>query len=194
MRNIGSREGGLLKPDERVVTFILRLLFYGAAGAGLYFFLSWLSVPASQPGFSNVTFQPASVIPVLFGILYGPWVGLLSGGVGKTLADVAAGWGFYWNGSVAYGLIGFIPGLAKIVFPELRLTRNILRAVLWGALGVFLGALFLSVSAAYLGDVHLTSSLRSFFWPEFAGNLLVVIILLPLLLMALSAIVQKWKK
>ena len=100
--------------------------------------------------------------------------------IGKTLADVAAGWGFYWNGSVAYGLIGFVSGLVRITFPELRYPRNILRAILWGALGIFLAAIFLSMSASFLGDVDLVSAFRAFFWPEFAGNLVVVIIFLPL--------------
>jgi hypothetical protein len=59
---------------------------------------------------------------------------------------------------------------------------------------VFLGAIFLSVSAAYLGDIDFASAFGAFFWPEFAGNLLVVIILLPLLIFAISVIDRKWKK
>jgi energy-coupling factor transport system substrate-specific component len=193
MRKLGFQAGGWLKPDQSLVKFFVRQLIYSIAGAGLYFLLSWLSFTTRLPGFSNVTFRPASVILVLFGVLFGPWVGLLSGVIGKTLADVVAGWGFYWNGSIAYGLIGFVSGFVKIAFPELHPPRNILRAVLAGALGILFAAIFLSASASYLGDVDLASAFRAFFWPEFAGNLVVVIILLPLLIVAISAIQRKWK-
>jgi hypothetical protein len=49
------------------------------------------------------------------------------------------------------------------------------------------------MSASFLGDVDLVSAFRAFFWPEFAGNLVVVIIFLPLLIVVISAIRRKWK-
>lgn len=192
MRKIELQANRFFNGEHNVGKILLRHLLYITAGAGLYVFLSWLSFAPRQFRMSDVTFRPGTVILVLFGLFYGPWIGLLTGVVGKTVADVVGGWGFYWNGSLAYGLIGFVPGLIKLVVKNWIVTKNILSAMLLGVLGVLAGALFLALSAAYLGDIHLSSTLRAFFLPEFLGNLVVIIIFLPLLILAIAAIGRKW--
>ena len=157
-------------------------------GAVLYFIVSWLSFAFFQPSISNITFRPATVILVLFGVLYGPWVGLFAGLFGKTLIDTISGWGFNWYGSIAYGLIDFVPGLTSIVIKDFRSSRNLLKTILWGGLGVLIGTLFLFVVEIYLSDINLKVAFLDFFLPEFVGNLTVVIILLPLLLIVIRSL------
>jgi energy-coupling factor transport system substrate-specific component len=182
--NLFRGDRGFWKP-------LLRQLFYIGAGAGLYFFISWLTLVFNVSGIHNVTLRPAAVIPALFGVLYGPWVGLFAGVLGKTLSDLIAGWGFYWFGSVAYGLIGFIPGLLMMWLKDRSPTRYTAKTIFSGVLGVFVGALFLYTAEAYIGEVSLRDALSSYFLPEFIGNVIVIIILLPLLLLGFAAITRK---
>jgi LytS/YehU family sensor histidine kinase len=163
-----------------------------------------------QPSISNITFRPATVIIVLCGVLYGPWVGLVSGLVGKTLMDVSSGWGFNWYGTVAYGLIGFVSGLIYRMRKDFGPARDIVGALLSGGLGVLVSALFLFVvellssdinlkvallrclqpepAGSLIGDINLNIALLDFFLPEFVGNLTVVILLLPLCWFAINSI------
>lgn len=182
--NLFRGDRGFWKP-------LLRQLFYIGAGAGLYFIISWLSLVFNEPGIHNVTLRPAAVIPALFGVLYGSWVGLFAGVIGKTLSDVIAGWGFYWFGSAAYGWIGFIPGLFMMWLKDWRPTRYTAKAIVTGVLGVFVGALFLYIIEAYVGEVSLRDALSSYFLPEFIGNVIVIISLLPLLLLGFAVINRK---
>lgn len=181
----------LFKGNGNIWKFLIRQILYILAGGVLYFIISMLGSAYFEPAIRNVTFRPATVILVLFGILYGPWVGLLAGIAGKGLTDFVSGWGFYWNGILAYGLIGFIPGFFKMALDELRTTRNILKAIGVGALAVLTGALFFSTTEARFSDLNLPDAIRNFFWPEFLGNLTVVVILLPLLIMAIVVIDRK---
>jgi len=183
-RNLFREDEGFWKP-------ILRQLFYIAAGAGLCFSLSWLSFIFFEPGIQDVILRPAAVIPALFGVLYGPWVGLFAGVFGKALSDVIGGWGFYWYGSVAYGLIGFIPGLLIMLLKDWSTTRSPAKAVFAGVLGVFVGALFLYLTEAYVSEVSLRDAISGYFLPEFIGNVIVVLLLLPLLLLGFVAIQRK---
>jgi uncharacterized membrane protein len=209
MKKIKLLEINPIHANRNVLRWITRQLLYGVIGALLYLISSRM-LTFFQPSINNITFHPAAIIVVLSGVLYGPWVGLISGSFGKTLADVISGWGFNWYGSVAYGLIGFVPGLIYLIRKDFRPSRDILRALLWGGLGVLVGALFLFVvelflsdinlkvallrylqpepAASLIGDINLNVAFRDFFLPEFVGNLTVVVLLLPLFLFAMKSL------
>src|SRR2546428_13428505 len=90
----------------------VRQIVYMALGAALYGGLSYLTNVLQLPATSNVSFRPAIVIPLFFGVVFGPWVGLFTGGVGNFIGDYISGYGVYWNWDVGNALIGFIAGLA----------------------------------------------------------------------------------
>src|SRR5579859_5107223 len=68
-------------------------IVYMALGAALYGGLSYLTNIIKLPATSNVSFRPAIVIPLIFGALFGPWVGLFTGFVGNLIGDFLSGFG-----------------------------------------------------------------------------------------------------
>lgn len=101
--NVGRRE---------VVAAILGVLLYGLLShADLVFLIS--------TGTPDV-FLPALLIPLLFGAIYGPWVGLVVGGFGFLLGDyIASAWlaNFAWDNG--YIFAGNFFGGALVNFRDL---------------------------------------------------------------------------
>ncbi|HZR40481.1 MAG TPA: hypothetical protein VFB12_10220, partial [Ktedonobacteraceae bacterium] len=50
----------------------VRYIVYAALGAALYGGLSYLTNVIQLPSAGNVSFRPGIVIPLLFGVLFGP--------------------------------------------------------------------------------------------------------------------------
>lgn len=168
--------------------FGTRQVVYGAIGAALYGAFSLLTNLIPLPAAGNITFRPAVAVLIFFGIAYGPWVGLLAGFIGNTLGDMLAGWGFYWNWSLGNGLMGMIPGLAMLTITNYRETSQIVKAVIWGAVGIAVGMLFASLTEMFVGGIDLNTALVGYFTPAFIGNLVVTIVLLPILMVAFAAV------
>src|SRR5438128_8727188 len=125
----------------------VRQIVYMALGAALYGGLSWVTNIIQIPSAGNVSFRPAIVIPLFFGAVFGPWVGLVTGGLGNFLGDYISGYGIYWNWDIGNGLIGFIAGLAMLVtWGRYNNTRAIVIAEIFSAVGIVVGIAF----AAYI--------------------------------------------
>lgn len=235
--------------DRPIWQFGTREVVYAAIGAALYGVLSWATNLFPLPSISLVSLRPAIVIPVFFGITFGPVVGFFVGFVGNILGDALTGWGVYPLWDVGNGLIGLVAGLI-LAFKDRRQSLNVLTAivgliallatvvivlnynfalensftgetsivgplwwvpllggilavgarylleranidtaaaVIWGALGVFVGIGF----AAFGGIIQNGTSPAAAFFGEFVpaagSNLVNVIILLPILLTAWAA-------
>jgi energy-coupling factor transport system substrate-specific component len=112
---------------------------------------------------------------------------LLAGFIGNTLGDAITGWGFFWNWSLGNGLMGMIPGLIMAAIKDFRARPDIIKAVLWGLLGIAVGMLFASLTEIFVGGIDLNTALVGYFLPAFAGNVVVTIILLPILMVAFAA-------
>src|SRR6266550_6339678 len=98
--------------SSRIWAIGVRQIVFMALGAALYAGLSYVTNSLQLPGASNVSLRPGIVIPLFFGAVFGPWVGLFTGGVGNFLGDYISGYGVYWNWDVGNALIGFVAGLA----------------------------------------------------------------------------------
>src|SRR5260221_6952475 len=92
----------------------VRQVVYMALGAALYGGLSYLTNFLQLPSVGNVSIRPAIVIPLFFGAVFGPIVGLITGGLGNFLGDLISGYGVYLNWDIGNGLIGFFSGLASL--------------------------------------------------------------------------------
>ena len=174
--------------NKSLWAFGTRQVVYGAIGAALYGAFSLLTNLIPLPAAGNITFRPAVAILIFFGIAYGPWVGLLAGFIGNTLGDMLAGWGFYWHWSLGNGIMGMIPGLAMLMITQYRDSKQIVKAVLWGALGIAVGMMFASLMEMFVGGIDLKTALIGYFTPAFLGNLVVTIVLLPILMVAFAAV------
>ncbi|NPV56687.1 MAG: hypothetical protein HPY76_08460 [Anaerolineae bacterium] len=111
-----------------------REVVYMAIGAALYAILSYLfnGTVFVVPSVSQVALRPAIVIPMLFGYLFGPAVGLFTGAVGNMFGDALTGFGLSPQWSVGNGLIGMIAGM-PMLFKDKKQSLN---TVLWISIGV----------------------------------------------------------
>ena len=70
---------------------------YAAIGAALYAVITWAFNVWQIPGAGNVGIRPGIVIPMFFGIAFGPIVGFITGFVGNIwltcLAVMVSGFG-----------------------------------------------------------------------------------------------------
>ena len=115
--------------DKPIWQFGTREVVYAAIGAALYGVLSWATNVFQLPSISLVALRPAVVIPVFFGIVFGPWVGFFSGFVGNVLGDALTGWGVYPLWDVGNGLLGLVPGLI-LAFSSRRRALDALTIVI----------------------------------------------------------------
>jgi len=109
----GNRQANAWHIGRReVIAAILGVLLYGLLShANLIILIS--------SGTPDV-FLPALLIPVLFGVIYGPWVGLVVGGFGFLLGDyIANAWlaNFVWDNG--YIFAGNFFGGALVNFRDL---------------------------------------------------------------------------
>src|SRR5512138_1090988 len=177
--------------DKSTWAFGTRQVVYGAIGAALYGVFSYATNIFPLPAAGNVTFRPAVAVLIFFGVAYGPWVGLLAGFFGNMLGDGITGWGFYWNWSLGNGLMGMIAGLAMAGITDFRARTDIIKAVGWGVLGIIVGMLFASLTEMFVGGIDLNTALVGYFVPAIAGNLVVTVILLPILMIAFAAVAAR---
>jgi uncharacterized membrane protein len=167
-----------------------REVVYMAIGAALYGVLGWATAIARLPGPFNVSARPAVAILVLFGGIFGPWVGFFTGLVGNIIIDLLSGYGFSWNWSLANGICGLIAGIA---FTSARGEDDLpsLRSVLiWGLIGNFVAFLLSSVTDIWVYGTepglvpvqYLTATLP---------NALFIVVLVPLLYLAYQQMVER---
>lgn len=169
----------------------VRQVVYMALGAALYGGLSYLTNILQLPATSNVSFRPAIVIPLLFGAVFGPWVGLFTGGVGNFLGDYISGYGVYWNWDVGNGLIGFVAGLALfITWGRYSKVANIITAEIFGIIAVLVGIGFAAYSDIWVSKYDFAAATGNFV-PAALSDLVNGIILLPILLVAYNAAVRR---
>lgn len=171
--------------------FGTRQVVYGAIGAALYGVFAWATNILPLPAAGNVTFRPAVAVLIFFGVAYGPWVGLLAGFIGNTLADGLSGWGFYWNWSLGNGLMGMVPGLIMASISDFKARPQIMKAVGWGTLGIVVGMLFAALTEMFVGGIDFNTALVGYFVPAFAGNFVVTVILLPILMIAFAGVAAR---
>lgn len=79
-------------------------------GAALFFVLGrFVAIPSPIP---NTTINIQYAILAMFGVIFGPVVGFLTGFIGHTLIDLSWG-GTWWSWIIASAVFGLIIGLAK---------------------------------------------------------------------------------
>lgn len=130
--------------DERSTSKVWRVgvrqVVYMALGAALY---AALSIPTNLlpvPSAGNVSLRPAIVIPLFFGVVFGPVVGFFTGLIGNTIGDLISGYGIVWFWELGNGLVGLIAGLAVyLTLARYNTTRNIIIAEIFSAIGIIVG-------------------------------------------------------
>lgn len=170
--------------------------------------LSNLSIFWEGPGETNFQIvYPAVVLSVFLGIRYGPWVGLVTGGIGSMLNTligplahlpfwVLSNYGmlnsspldltrppFSWPLVVGSALVGFLAGLPLLGTPGRGLTvRSVLAITIRSMLALVVDfTLIVALADAGRPAAHLLSDLQGSLAGEAIPTLLVTVLLLPLL-------------
>jgi energy-coupling factor transport system substrate-specific component len=165
----------------------VRHVVYMALGAALYAGLSYVTNTLQLPGASNVSLRPGIVIPLFFGVVFGPWVGLFTGGIGNLINDLLTGT-VYWNWDVGNGLIGFIAGLAMyITWGRYNSIEKIIVAEFFSVLGILIGLGFAAFSDIGVSKLTFAAATTTEFIPATLPDIVLGVILLPILLVAYNA-------
>ena len=166
-------------------------MVYAAIGAALYAVLAYATNVLQLPGAGNVAIRPAVVIPMFFGIAFGPIVGFISGFVGNILSDLLSGWGFWFWWDLGNGLMGLIPGLIAASIVDYGTLKSILIGELFVILGAAGGMGVASLSEMWVSGADINTVIFANFIPAFVGNVINGLILLPILMVAYAAITKR---
>jgi energy-coupling factor transport system substrate-specific component len=181
------------RSQSRVWGIDVRKIVYMALGAALYGGLSWVTNIIQLPSAGNVSFRPAIVIPLFFGAVFGPWVGLFVGGIGNLIGDYISGYGVYWNWDIGNGLIGFIAGLAVLMtWGRYNNTRNIIAAEVFAAIGIVVGIGFAAYNDIWISKMSFSTATIGELVPAAGSDLINGLILLPILLIAYNAAMRRY--
>jgi len=179
------------RSPSRIWGIGVRQIVFMALGAALYAGVSYATNSLQLPGASNVSLRPGIVIPVFFGAVFGPWVGLFTGGVGNLINDLLTG-PIYWNWDLGNGIIGFVSGLALfITWGRYRSVRNIITAEIFGVVAIIVGLGFAAYSDIWVSALTPLTATTTEFVPATIPDLVLSIILLPILLVAYSAAIGR---
>lgn len=177
--------------DKKWYAFGTREVVFAALGAALYGVLSWATNILALPAAGNIALRPAVCIPIFFGIVFGPWVGLISGLVGNIIGDALSGWGFWIWWDIGNGLMGMVPGFAAQMITSYRDAKSLVIADVFAVLGVVVGIGFASLSEIFVSGIDFATAFGGYFVPAALTNIINAIILVPILLVAYSAIATR---
>ncbi len=161
-------------------------VLHSAIGAALYMVLEVAANFLHFPHFYDITFRPAVVIPMFFGLVFGPWAGLLSGLGGAIFGDLMSGYGFWPWWDLGYGLLGFLPGLLWPGLANFRHTGQILKIEAMLVLSALLGMGLASLSEIWVSHISLAETLDSYFLPWFLSSVVNGLVFVPILLITLG--------
>ncbi len=164
----------------------IRLPALVIAAAVVYGLLNVYSNRLLLPSAPAISLRPQVALPFCLGFLFGPWVGFLTGVLGNVLGDALCGYGpvYFWNWSLANGIYGLIPGLARSLgLKEVRTLSGfvILEAVVVVSNIAAVGSAVL-IDLFWLKIMQFPESLHSWILPAVIINTVLTFVLVPLLL------------
>jgi energy-coupling factor transport system substrate-specific component len=174
---------------ESIWSVGVRQVVYIALGIALYavFNIIFNLVQLPNAGGGAIALRPGIVIPLFFGVVFGPIVGLFVGGFGNIIGDLISFHNFYWNWDLGNALIGFIAGLAMLYTAgRYRTTRAIVIAEVFSAIAIIIGigvAAYIDIWVSKISFAAATSEWIVAGIPDLLNGL----ILLPILLVAYNA-------
>src|SRR6266849_6268215 len=206
-----QRGRALLLYDKKASLWYVgpRQVIAALLGVALYGLLSHINVIILISVGTLDVFLPSLLIPLFFGVIFGPWVGLVVGGFGFLLGDYVAnmwlhdlswnnGYLFYgsalinfrdligWNavtGYLANGIIGLVAGLTHITTRRYNNLQALATVGVICAAGIAVGILIVVYSAVWLyhSPYYKLGEATSAFFDSLLPNLLFALVILPIL-------------
>ena len=187
-----------------------RQIIAALLGVLLYGLLSHINLIIILPMATQDVFLPALLIPLFFGVIFGPWVGLTVGGFGFLLGDYVAnmwlhdlswtnGYLYYgsaltnfrdligWNGVSGYlinALIGLVAGLTRSRIRRYNTIEALASVGITCAIGTAVGTALVVYSTIWLygSPFYTWKEATSALFDTVLPNMLVALVLLPLIL------------
>jgi len=180
-----------------VLAMVVGIILYGG--------ISWLMNVAPMSGSAGADIRPAIAIPIIFGFVYGPWVGFGVGLMGNLLGDTLSGYlygvplppdiypvpqccdviaGYFLNYQLGSGLVGFIPGVYALFRRRYRTLGDMLIALVVAEAAVIVGIGFgtgTDILFIY-GQSQYDLIANTYFLPIARVNMINAAILVPILL------------
>lgn len=116
-------------------------------GIILYVALAWFTSFAKLSTGLGIELRPGIVIPIIFGFVYGPFVGFAIGVLGNTASDYWLWGDVWWQWSVGNGIMGLIPGFYALRWRSYRSLREQIVAFVVAVIGIGVGMGFASFSS-----------------------------------------------
>jgi energy-coupling factor transport system substrate-specific component len=177
-----------MQMNKKLWQFGTREVVFAAIGAALYGVLAWATNFLQIPGAGNVSVRPAVAIPMFFGVVFGPVVGFIAGFLGNIISDLLSGYGFWFWWDLGNGIQGLIPGLIFLTIVNYRDLGSIIRAEIMVVVGVIVGMGIASISDIWVSGMDLLTVWTVDFLPAFITNAFWGLILVPILMVAYSAV------
>jgi energy-coupling factor transport system substrate-specific component len=171
--------------------FGTREVVFAAIGAALYGLFAFATNLLQIPGAGNVAIRPAVAIPMFFGIAFGPIVGFIAGLVGNMVGDLLSGYGFWIWWDIGNGIMGLICGLIAASIVSFKNPKDILKAEIIVVVSVAIGMGFASLTEIWVSGIDMATTIATNFLPSFITNVVNGLILVPILMLAYSAIVSR---
>ncbi len=174
--------------NKKLWQFGTREVVFAAIGAALYGVLSFLTNPLQIPGAANVSVRPGVAVAMFFGVAFGPIVGFIAGALGNIIGDLLSGYGFFPWWDLGNGIMAMLPGLIWLTIVNFRDIMSIVRAEVMVLVGIVLGMGLAAISELWVSGVNFSTTLATNFVPAFITNAIWGLILVPILMVAYSAI------
>lgn len=174
--------------NKKLFQFGTREVVFAAIGAALYGVLSWATNFLQIPGAGNVSVRPAVAIPMFFGVAFGPIVGFIAGFLGNIIGDLLSGYGFYPWWDLGNGIQALLPGLIWLTIVNFKEFGGIIRAEIMVIVGIILGMGLASLSEMWVSGVDFPTTVATNFLPSFITNAVWGLVLVPILMVAYSAV------
>jgi energy-coupling factor transport system substrate-specific component len=174
--------------NKKLWQFGTREVVFAAIGAALYAVLAWATAALQIPGAGNVAIRPAVAIPMFFGVAFGPIVGFIAGFLGNIIADLLSGGGFWFWWDLGNGIQGLVPGLIFLTIVNYKDLGSIIRAEIMVIVGIIVGMGIASLSDMWVSGMDFSSIVTVDFIPAFITNIIWGLILVPILMVAYSAV------
>ncbi len=174
--------------NKKMWQFGTREVVFAAIGAALYGVLSFLTNPLQIPGAANVSVRPGVAVAMFFGVAFGPIVGFISGALGNIIGDLLSGYGFYPWWDLGNGIMAMLPGLIWLTVVNFRDIMAIVRAEVMILVGIILGMGLAAISEMWVSGTNFPTTVVTNFLPAFITNAIWGLILVPILMVAYSAV------
>ncbi len=220
-RSTETPQASVVKDRRTSISYVgPRQLIAALAGTLLFGLASHANFTILLPSNTPDIFLPALLIPLFFGVLYGPWVGLVVGGFGFLLGDYVAnywlhdlsgniGYLFYaltmvnrdvigWNGFPGYlgsAMIGIIAGLTRLRIRRYNTIESLATVGVICAAATAAGIAIAVYGAVWLyrSPFYTLADATTAFFDIFVPNLLFALLALPVLLWIYDGLILRRK-